>query len=547
MSDTFFEKSKEIANDYIQSVVFLDDRAYKSIVDEAKPNNSFDTYKISQSFAKSEKICAVYQPKSQNDIDNFKAISVKADVVILDWEINFPKVVDAGNEEEDDDHEAGVYTKSIIKSALFDDNKPNQSLKVITVYTGDYAILKNIITEIYEEIFNYGNTYKLDEDNLTISASNFKIFVRAKVAKINVETNRHLEKFMVSYEDMPQFILDGFTSVTSGLLSNFALMSLTTLRKNSSKILALFSKEMDNAFLSHKALLPSQEDAEDLLIYLLGDTISDLLFYNKTNETTRSQIEDWVKANIIEENKELLKKDGSRHNPIENYSRNHKLIFALINSQNKDVEKRYEDVFTSIANTSKTRIGEYYKHISLNNTSIFLNNTDEAKKDTIDKKFSILTHHKSLFIPNSSIPKLTLGTVVKSSTIADSFYICIQQKCDSVRITNGSERKFLFIPLTVSLNRFDIITPDGVKLRRVKDSFSIRTIKFVCNNDNGVIKAEKESETNKYFFKQKYEDEQFEWILDLKDLHSQRIIIDYTTQLSRVGLDESEWHRRFLS
>ena len=304
---------------------------------------------------------------------------------------------------------------------------------------------------------------------------------------------------------------------------------------------------MDNAFLSHKSLLPSQEDAEDLLIYLLGDIISDLLFYNKTNETTREQIEDWVKANIIEENKELLKKDGSKYAPIENYSRSHNLILSLITSQNKDIEKRYEDVFTNIASTSKGRIGEYFKHLSFNNTSLFLNNSDESRKDFIDKKFSILTHHKSLFIPNNSIPKLTLGTVVKSSTVPDSFYICIQQKCDSVRMTKESERKFLFIPLTVSLNKFDIITPDGVKLRRIKDSFSIRTIKFICNNDNGVIKAEKDSATNLYFFKQKYDDEQFEWILDLKDLHSQRIIIDYTSQLSRVGLDESEWLRRFAN
>ena len=30
MSDAFFRKSKEIANDFIQSIVFLDDKAYNT-------------------------------------------------------------------------------------------------------------------------------------------------------------------------------------------------------------------------------------------------------------------------------------------------------------------------------------------------------------------------------------------------------------------------------------------------------------------------------------------------------------------------------------
>lgn len=99
MNNTFFNKSKIIANNYIQSIVFLDDKAYKNI-DIAKPDNDFDALKITQSFAKEMKVCAVYQPESQIDIQNFKSISNKADVIVLDWEINFPKTVKPGSEEE---------------------------------------------------------------------------------------------------------------------------------------------------------------------------------------------------------------------------------------------------------------------------------------------------------------------------------------------------------------------------------------------------------------------------------------------------------------
>lgn len=550
MSDTFFEKSKDIANDFIQSIVFLDDRAYKG-TDQENPNHDFDALKISQAFASESKICAVYKPESDSDINNFKLIADKADIIILDWQIVFQQEIKPGSEEEDaPDDPRGIYTKDVIKSVLFDEDKSKNSLKLVIVYTGDYTLLENIAEEIYKDVFNSSENYNLDKNDFSINSSEVKILIRAKKVEIgNVGNKEKYEKKMIGYEDLPSFVLNEFTLMTAGLLCNFALASLSTLRKNSSKIVGLFSKEMDSAYLSHKALLPNQEDAEDLLVELFADTISDLLFYNKLNSITRNLIEDWVKGHILEEDQELFNKKGESYNPIEKYKRTQDLLIGLLNSSDKNVLKRYKDVFNSVVKTSKGRIDEYFELLSLNNTLLFLNEDEQQNKKEIDQKFSILTHHKSLFIPNNTIPKLTLGTVVKSSINENNYFICIQQKCDSVRIPKTNERKFLFIPLTVSTEKFDILTPDGIKLKRNKDSFSIRTIKFICSNDYGVVLAEK-NEDDVYMFKQIYNtatDEHFLWIFDLKDLHSQRMIAEYTSQLSRVGLNESEWHRKQLS
>lgn len=43
-------------------------------------------------------------------------------------------------------------------------------------------------------------------------------------------------------------------------------------------------------------------------------------------------------------------------------------------------------------------------------------------------------------------------------------------------------------------------------------------------------------------FESKY-GEEYEWVLELKDLQAQRIVDAYCSRLSRVGLDESEWLR----
>ncbi len=531
MSDTFFEKSKEIANDFIQSIVFLDDRAYKGI-DEAKPKNDFDVFKVSQVFAIEKKICAVYQPESEKDIEDFKIISQKADVLVLDWEINFPKIVSADNEEEDDDDEPrGIYTKQIIKNSVFDSQQAQKSLKLILVYTGDVSILESIVEEIHIEVFDSSDTYILNKHNCSIQSSEVKILVRAKKAEIsNISNKEKYESKMVSYDELPSFILDEFTKMTSGLLSNFALMSLTTLRKNSSKILGLFSKEMDSAYLGHKAIIPKQEDAEDLLIELFGDSVKDLLFYFNINAKLREElIESWIEETIKEEEYKIEK------NP---FKRTIELTKDLLKSSEEDVKKRFDSLLgSSLSNKEKDTLIN-------NSTYLYTNSENRNESESKDKMFSKLTHHKSLFIPKNIPPKLSLGTLVKSNK-NDIYYICIQQKCDSIRIKSGNERKFLFIPLNVSEDKFDILTPDGIKLKKIKSSYAIRTIKFVCLDESGVISAIKEGD--KFMFKQKYkepEDEQFEWILDLKDLHSQRIIIEYTSQLSRVGLDESEWHRK---
>lgn len=549
MSDTFTRKSRDIANDFIQSVVFLDDKAYNG-KDNENPNHDFDALKISQVFAKENKICAVYKPESDSDIDNFKNIAEKADAVILDWQIIYQQNLEPGTEEEDaPDDPRGLYTKDIIKSILFGAGASVNSLKIIVIYTGDYTMLESITDDIYTNVFQSSHRFQCNRESYSIESETIKVLIRAKKVEVANDVNRpKYQSKMVAYEELPSFVLEEFTKITSGLLPNFALVSLTALRRNSSKIIGLFSKEMDSAYLSHKSLLPNQEDAEDLLVELFGDSISDLLFYNKSGEFLRSLIEDWIDTNIVEQTRSLLKKDGSKHTSGDSYSRNRKLLIDLLTSLNKDVEKRYIEAFHGLG-VSKNKAEEYFKHIAQNNTALFLNTEDGVKSQNIDQLFSILSHHKSLFLPNSVTPKLTLGTVLKSTVNEDQYYVCIQQRCDSTRIAKDTDRKFLFIPLVVSQGRFDILTPEGVRLKKVKDSFSIRTIKFVCTNEKGIVFAE-ENDGKRFIFRQKYNssaDEQFEWVFDLKDLHSQRFIAEYTSQLSRIGLNESEWHRRFLS
>lgn len=532
MNSPYFKKSEKIANDFIQSIVFLDDKAYKDS-DKENTDHDIDILNISKAFSRENKICAAYRPESDDDINSFKSIANKADVVVLDWQIDFTKPVVPGTEELDEpDEPRGSYTKDIINSILFDNGELNNSLKLIIVYTGDYTILKAITEDIFSNVFNSSEKCEYISEEFSIQSNQIKVVVRAKYIEVAFNANKeNYQKYMIQYNMLPAFILTEFTKMTSGLLSNFALLSLTTLRKNSSKILGQFSKDMDSAYLGHKVTIPNQDDAEDLLIELFGDTVKDLLYYSKINENIKNKnIEMWLQDNVLEEDIVLPKSKSQR---------SQEMLKDILHSTEQNIRLRFEMAFDKIN-------PELRKHFYKNPTKIFTNNSELPNTIERDKKFAKLTHHKSLFLPKNTQPRLTLGTLIKTDK-SNIYYICIQQKCDSVRIPKGKERKFLFLPLTISEEKFDVLTPEGIMLKKDKNSFSIRTIKFICNNDYGIILAEK-NQNEKYVFKQMYDnDEHFEWILDLKDLHSQRIITQYATKLSRVGLDESEWHRNNLS
>mgnify|MGYP000176391464 CR=1 FL=1 len=117
MADRFIEQSKEIANNFIQNIVFIDDKAYKNDM----TNNAFSALDVSNVFAQSGKICAVYAPKSISDVNSYNTILNKADVVILDWYLDIEKEenqVEDPDADADNDDPRGEFTLKLISQGI---------------------------------------------------------------------------------------------------------------------------------------------------------------------------------------------------------------------------------------------------------------------------------------------------------------------------------------------------------------------------------------------------------------------------------------------
>ena len=181
-------------------------------------------------------------------------------------------------------------------------------------------------------------------------------------------------------------------------------------------------------------------------------------------------------------------------------------------------------------------------------TQTFCNDEDDFQES--DYKFAMLTSVKNLYSGSRS-PILTLGTILKKVPIDNSdesekYWLCIQPRCDCVRIEDN--RKFFFLPLkkVKGDQKSDIIVKiDGIDYEKLKINQKIYDstyFQFSSNYaDDQVVRAERED--SHYIF-ETTNGLKFKWISELKNQHAQRIVNNFAANISRVGLDESEWLRR---
>ncbi len=541
MNSPFFERSREIADNFIQNVLFVDDQIYTP----GERNHNLDIAQLLKSFERAKKLCALSNPQSDEDFDNIIGVARKADVIVLDWKI----IVDAGGdiEEEEDVDEIdsrGAFTIRLIKHLL--QEKKNE-IQLVVVYTGEVE-LPNIV----QSVLNACETEGLQQEGENvIGKPNFKIVVAGKPTLQNrLNHTPELRNWIIEYENIHSHILNEFTKMTEGLISNVALQALTSIRNNSFKLLNIYNKSIDPAFLAHRALLPIVDDAGDILKDSITTSIKAILDYDEIEETcSYSHIAKWIdQSDLSNKNFKINKKELSiTKSEIKKWQKDGFLkSFASIWS------KQFPNDNLDISKLQST----YRENLHKEALKYFTPNGLDIER--IEEKFSTMTHHKSSFTSPSYIPKLSLGSIIKGQK-TNQYWICIQQKCDSVRIKRDDIRRFLFLPLMqVSEGKkfnFLVIEEDiTIRLLVEYDTHNLRTIKFKANKNEAVY-ARKFAQSDKYFFKpfyykshedynKKY-DENFVWIFDLKDEHAQRIANTYSSKLSRVGLDESEWLRRW--
>jgi len=522
MRNAFHEESIKVADRFVKSVLFVDDKVKWETENDKHDLNAM---LLTKSFAKEGKICSFYNYENHEEESDIFNIILNCDVAVIDWRIVVKDAVPDETEEEEDvdtPEGRGFYAIKLLQRVL-DSNI--HSPKTIIILTGE-----NNGSGIFNTLVKAFPGFQSDETSLSLSNNAFRISIYFKPTLKKFKLSEQVEAKIVEYEQLPKIIVKEFANFSEGLISNVALESISILKKNTNTLLREYRKDLDPAYLTHRALCSVPEDAEELVLDSLIGSIESILSCEKVTKNCNIDIiNHWIDSNRIE-NKEILV----------NNAKANKLSIG------KDEMKEWlKDGYRNILEKKLDEKGKiidankwdnYDRNGLLKDTVLLFSENDNSNHD-----FAILTHHKSNFYKEGYTPKLSLGTVLATENNG-YYYLCIQQRCDSVRIEDGTPRRFLFLPLekVEKDKNFSIVFKNEQneynKFKVKNDSYNLKTIQF-SQIENGAVTAVDNCFIDIY-------GEKYEWLLDLKDSHAQKIANEFAAKLSRVGIDESEWLRR---
>ncbi len=479
------------------------------VVQESKRN--VDPKKFTNAFMQKGIHCSLFEIENAEDpLDAIKKTLKKSDVIILDWQMHFDN---------------GAKAQELLFSVI--NSSKSTELRLIVIFTNDPQY-RNLLTEIIiPKIGKLGIVGLLDDTGCIYKFGHSKILVLEK-------TNGKESDTAITDEQLPDRIIEEFTELTKGLVSNTVLASLSAIRKNTHQLLSIFNNELDPAFLSHRSLLPNPIDAEEQMLDLIGSEIKYILHKNNTLEpVTIEVIQRYFTDSLPEEDIDFLfpVKEGFESIQIPEKIDRKTVI--------KIVEQGIERVFLRIDNPTVDK-QRFSDNCYQNLTEQFCNNKTLAL--TSNYKYALLTTNKNIY-SKKNLPQLTLGTILKfESPSIIEYWLCIQPKCDSVRII-GKTRDFLFAKLNIlpELKKSDIITLHKGNILHFEIEFSIYKAKFFNFKANYHQSVRAVIEGDKTIF---IGEKKMEWLGSLKDDFAQEISNKFGTSLSRVGTNPSEWLRR---
>lgn len=600
--ESFKQHSINSARDFLQTVVVLDDelgfspRGETSEEDDREleePDTNLwgeqyndvnttpsklirhplDYNTLSLKFAQKGLVCCGLKPqKSENSVNTinnvFSAIE-KSDLCILDWEMNGKK---------------GDITKKIISTLAKNDFANGGKLRFITIYTGvpegdwDDLIISSINTELLT-VLSSQKEYKtnIKKPYLDILKHGESTFWRVYL----------ISKKDTSEENLPDRLVEEFSSLTSGLLSNATLATITEVRNQTSKILAKYNNELDPAYISHilglMSLPGSREHAHevafDYAVNLISEEIKSQLQISKVvkESLNKKYVAAWPNFYLEgkTEKEYILNVKGT---PIKcNSSTLSKMLTAT--SDNEFIETLKEVKFPDKIECKVNLLAKKISDIGGGDIEKISNALREhdacGKSDAIDKilaknaiSISLKKNDYSSNLKlcsnestrrnfrhaiNESGISLKLGTILKNN---DNYYICIQPLCDSVRLSSISS--FIFLKAVASKNNYNYVieTPttqhekNYAKIKISLESNRVVNMNFDFDPEKKMVIGKKVNNslifnTDCYHKGNDGESRQLnlEWIGELKEAAAQKIVNQITAQISRVGLDEFEWLR----
>ena len=540
----FFEQSKRITQHFLQSVVAIDDRMefksrviedeYKLVEPEETDLGQIDSkvevaplehklyyQDLSLEFASKGIVCGGFSPTADVDssLDAIINTSKNADITILDWQMPI-----AGND-------GSLATDAVMQIAQNDINDGGRT-RLICIYTAKNAndVAKSIIDSIAK--------FSPKLSDLTISFKDPKLS-HWKIEIVNKEKKE---------VELCSFLIESFTRLTAGLLSNAALSSIAAIRDNTHNLLHKFNKNLDPAYLSHVLGLISSPDmrehasdvAFDYAVDLISEELKSELQISKIvrHSLSKEILSSWPSFVNRSERRDCFRlKIGTENIQMFDSTTMKKLIDAATETELKDVLE-HDIGFTEVEGKAPL--------IRFTKLPIQLTIFDDDTKPLLELCSLESVRRDITTVSDEHTPVLKQGTILKELTTS-KYYVCIQPICDSVRLKGKSSFSLMKISNSKSNFTHVIRAVNGhLKLKISPVPKNIRTFSFNPDEDHKIVRAVRNGGKEFLFVDDsggENDEIKFEWCGELKQPISQAIVNGLASQLARVGLDSFEWLR----
>ena len=470
---------------------------------------------FSERFAAVGLFCTVLSPDKEK-IDEFVAQSVgesglanRADVVILDWVLHSFK--------------EGQKTLEIIESLTQGSRGAKQRKRLLLVYTGEQYLV-GIAQKIRDKLGIQSPDGATTEEQLRITSGATTIAIYAKP---DVKVQAGLESRVASADAIPEIVIREFARTSPGLLANLVLRSMGVLRSETYQILKRFPSKLYGAFVTHKVL----ENPEDAGPHLLPLVVSEIQTALEDNEVVEVVLEPALGSWL-----DRLVQGGHQFN-LHNVTEAEAIagILELLKKPPAEVgaddgtHARFATQFLRGKNSASKQVTDRLTQV-----------LSGAPDHTSNQEFAILMSTRSRY--GTPPPRLALGTIIRDGR-RDVYLVCVQPRCDSVRLTGV--RPFPFLPLTVADAGYSFVAPYEdrvITLKLADEPYLIEMLPFLPWEESEREVVAK-GRGNGVFFKSPDSDDNFQWVSELRSDHAQRIANALATKISRVGLNESQWLR----
>jgi hypothetical protein len=499
---------------------------------------AFHPREIVASFAKKGVVCALYEPatdfKTDEDSEVFKLCQA-ADLLILDWDFH---------------KDEGARMRDLVVALVEQSRRvvPHHS-RLVVIYTTTPSLAK-AASGILDGLEKAGMKPAPADGGLRMDVEATRIVV---LGKVGIERSTEETAFTVSEEKLADRVLDEFVRMNVGILPALALLGMAAVKRNSRRILAKFSPDMDGAFLLNRALVSHSEEAFDLLPPLMVEEFLAVVQdqFGKVGELSGVVSERVTGMTIAYPDKawsretETKNEEGRKVTAQVTQEEFAAVARALLTQGVKGL-KDYKN-FLEVKKLS-TDWKSLARGVDADLVKALRKAVDAGGKQT-SERLAALFNARTYYDQQARI--LTLGTIVRlagQNGGEAEHWVCVVPVCDALRLKSDQPYDFPFLRLWEGISGqrggagcvVEDIKQALVELVAPAKIRDLRIQSFTPRNGAGVVIAERDGAG---FWLVADDGKRYEWVGQLKAAHAQRLANNVGQALSRVGLSEAEWVR----